>query len=355
MKTRIACLAVVVFAVTNIYAQQRPYYTQYILNNYIINPAVAGIENYWDAKVSSRLQWVGLDGAPVTTYFTIQGPLTKSAYPAENPTSFHPSGENPRGEAYWNEYQKADPHVGLGFDFVKDQTGPLSNTYAHATVAYHLGVAPRTSLAGGISIGFNQVTLNADQLHFADGSTDPAVSGSGILNKIRPDISAGLWLYSRDYFIGVSAQQIVPQPLTFASSSTNITVNSNGTADTTTIKQTGQLVPHIFVSAGYRFLLSEDFNLLPSVQFRYITPLPLGFDVNVKLQYQDIIWGGFSCRYQDGYSVMLGVNLSHTLNIGYSYDYTTSELNAVSGGSHEFLLGFLIGNKYGDWCPRSLW
>lgn len=37
-------------------AQQRPYYTQYIMNNYIINPAVAGIENYWDVKASHRLQ-----------------------------------------------------------------------------------------------------------------------------------------------------------------------------------------------------------------------------------------------------------------------------------------------------------
>src|SRR6476620_4511736 len=78
--------------------QQRPYYTQYILNNYIINPAVAGIENYWDVKASHRHQWVGLDGAPVTTYITIQGPLSKNDMDdRENPTSFHPEGENPRG------------------------------------------------------------------------------------------------------------------------------------------------------------------------------------------------------------------------------------------------------------------
>jgi hypothetical protein len=69
-------------------AQQRPYYTQYVLNNYIINPAVAGIENYWDMKVSHRHQWVGLEGAPITTYVTIQGPLTKSSSGRENPTSF---------------------------------------------------------------------------------------------------------------------------------------------------------------------------------------------------------------------------------------------------------------------------
>ena len=41
-------------------AQQRPHYTQYILNNYILNPALSGIENYVDVKLSTRDQWVGL-------------------------------------------------------------------------------------------------------------------------------------------------------------------------------------------------------------------------------------------------------------------------------------------------------
>jgi len=85
-------------------AQQRPHYTQYILNNYIINPAVAGIENYTDVKISHRQQWVGLDGAPVTTYITIHGPTKKSAYDRESPTTFRASGQNPRGKDYWKEY-----------------------------------------------------------------------------------------------------------------------------------------------------------------------------------------------------------------------------------------------------------
>ena len=61
-------------------AQQRPYYTQYIMNNYIINPAVAGIENYWDVKASHRMQWVGVQDAPVTTYITMHGPLKKNDF-----------------------------------------------------------------------------------------------------------------------------------------------------------------------------------------------------------------------------------------------------------------------------------
>ena len=50
-------------------AQQKPHYTQYILNQYIINPAISGIENYVDVKASHRRQWVGIQDAPVTTYF----------------------------------------------------------------------------------------------------------------------------------------------------------------------------------------------------------------------------------------------------------------------------------------------
>jgi type IX secretion system PorP/SprF family membrane protein len=55
-------------------AQQKPVYTQYVLNNYIINPAISGIENYTDLKLSYRKQWVGIEGAPSTFYMTIHGP-----------------------------------------------------------------------------------------------------------------------------------------------------------------------------------------------------------------------------------------------------------------------------------------
>jgi type IX secretion system PorP/SprF family membrane protein len=331
------CLALICFVAK---AQQRPYYTQYILNNYLINPAVAGIENYTDVKLSHRMQWVGLQDAPVTTYFTIHAPLKKSSYDRESATSFHARGFNPRGQAYWQDYTAAEPHQGIGMTILNDVTGPLNRFAAYGTYAYHLGIAPKTSLSFGVSAGITQLSLNADKLTFAT-AVDPAVNGSGILNTIKPDISAGVWLYSSDYFVGISAQQIIPQQVSFS--------------DNTVALQNGKLVPHLFLSAGFRTQISDDVTMLPSVMFRSINPLPLGVDINVKFQYQDIIWAGASYRNQDGYAVMTGVNLNHFLNIGYSYDITTSQLNTVSKGTHEILIGFLIGNRYGDWCPRNLW
>lgn len=322
-------------------AQQRPYYTQYIMNNYIINPAVAGIENYWDVKASHRMQWVGIQDAPVTTYITIHGPLKKDDFGWETATSMRARGENPRGEAYWRSYQSAAPHHGVGFTMLNDKTGPLNRFAAFGTYSYHLGISSNTSLAAGISAGFSNMSLDASKLNFGSTVVDPAVASSGMINQIRPDISAGLWLYSSNYFVGLSAQQIVPQSVAFSNNTVYV--------------EKGKLVPHLFFSAGYRMQLSRDVSLLPSTLIRYVSPLPVGFDINAKFMYQDLLWLGGSYRYQDGFAGMVGLNVSHNINIGYSYDLQTSRINTVSKGTHEILIGFQLGNRYGDWCPRNLW
>lgn len=340
MKRKAVSAIVTCFICYASFAQQLPHYTQYVLNNFIINPAVAGIENYTDVKISHRHQWVGIDGAPVTTYLTIQGPLRKSDYERETATGFHASGENPRGKAYWQDYEKADPHAGIGLTVLNDRTGPLNRFAAYGTYSYHIGLSAKTSLAAGISAGIQNTSLNSGKLFF-DVPVDPAVAGSGYLNRLSPDMNAGLWLYSANYFAGLSAQNIIPSKLKFA-------------ADTVKLAG-GRQIPHMFLTAGYRFFVTDDITFLPSTLIKYVTSTPVSFDVNAKFQYQDFLWVGGSVRYKDSWAAMVGLNISNAINVGYSYDFTTSQLNTVSRGSHEIVIGFLLGNKYGDWCPRNLW
>ncbi|MBC7887096.1 MAG: type IX secretion system membrane protein PorP/SprF [Ferruginibacter sp.] len=322
-------------------AQQKPHYTQYVMNQYILNPALTGIENYTDIKISHRHQWVGIQDAPVTTYFTIHGPIGKKDLKT-TATSFEVAGENPRGKNYWQEYTASEPHHGIGMQIINDRTGPLNRFSAYATYAYHIGLTPRTSLSAGFAAGISNISLNASKLVFnASTPVDPAVYGTGILNRVRPDINAGLYLYSSDYFVGVSVQQVVPQKIKF----------SEGVVTT----EDGKLVPHFFVTAGYRLSMGDDFNLLPSVMLKYIDPVPMQVDLNAKLQYRDLFWFGTGYRFKDGFSGMAGLNISNTMNIGYSYDYNTSKINNFSRGTHEILVGFILGNKYGDTCPRNVW
>jgi len=318
-------------------AQQRPHYTQYVLNNYILNPALTGIENYTDVKISGREQWRGLKGAPRTMYLTVHAPLGKKDYKT-SATSYHVPGENPRGNAYWADYTASEAHHGIGFTLMNDKTGLYNRFSAAVSYAYHLGLSARTNLAAGFAAGIQKIGRNGAESVFNDNDpVDPAQGNTAAVYQIRPDLSAGIWVYSANYFLGLSAQQIIPQKVSFT--------DSSGFS----------LVPHLFATAGYRLLLSEDVNALPSVMVKYISPVDPQFDLNVKLQYQDLFWIGGSYRYNDGYAAMIGLNAGNTFNIGYAYDFTHTSLNTVSKGTHEIIIGFLIGNRYGDTCPRNVW
>ena len=345
MKKRNWLLVAFVFTVNVVAAQQRSHYTQYILNNYILNPALSGIENYTDLKISGRDQWVGIDGAPRTVYLTIHGPIGKKDYKT-SATSFNIPGENPRGNSYWESYTASEPHHGVGFTVLDDKTGNFNRFTSYATYAYHIGLNARTNLSGGFSAGVSVVSLNAaGKMNFGNSPSDPSVANTtGELNKVKPDLGAGLWLYSADYFVGLSAQQIIPQKLEFV--------------DDATFKLKGKLIPHVFFTAGYRFLMSEDINMIPSVMVKYINgAFTHNYQVegNVKVQYRDLLWLGASYRQYDGYAVMLGFNVANTFNVGYAYDYTKTDLNTFARGTHELMIGFLLGNRYGDTCPRNVW
>ncbi len=337
-KMVLLCCGIGLFAMAE--AQQQPQYTQYVINNYIINPALTGIENYTDVKISHRHQWVGLQDAPVTTYLTIHKPLGKQD-DRTTATSFEIPGENPRGHNYWADYEAAKPHSGIGLKIINDRTGPLNRFAGYLSYAYHVGISPRTSIAAGFEAGMRNISLDRNKLDFGTANPiDPAVYNSGEINQLKPDFGAGIWIYSADYFIGVSAQQIIPQKIYFSGNK---------------VQQAGKLVPHLFFTAGYRLELDDDFSLLPSFMIKYVQPTPAQLDINTKLQYRDLAWIGASYRVKDGYAGMLGINVSNTFNVSYAYDYSTTLLNTVSKGTHEIVLGFLLGNKYGDWCPRNVW
>jgi len=202
-------------------------------------------------------------------------------------------------------------------------------------------------MSGGVSLGIQDVSLKTSQLDFgAAYPVDPVVAGSAYINNIRPDISLGLMFYSAQWFAGLAVQQIIPSKIGF---------NDGKLGGDSVTLINGKLVPHTFLQFGYRVLLGEDLSLLPSITAKYINPLPLSFDINMKLQYRDLMWVGVSARPDDGFAAMVGININSMINIGYSYDYTTSLLNTVSNGTHEIVVGFLLGNKYGDWCPRNVW
>lgn len=336
-------ILLVFFSIT-VNGQAKPSYTQYVLNNYILNPAIAGIENYTDCKFSYRNQWTKISGAPVTAYFTIHSAIGKKDS-RTSPTSFQMKGTNPRGKDYWAQYTAPPAHHGAGFTLMNDKAGYISRWSIYGTYAYHQPLSAKTTLAAGLNLGVSSVNLDRSKIYFGSlDPNDPAIGyASNELSKVKPEFGTGLWLYSKNFYTGISVLNIIPGKQQYVKND----------------RYGVYYTPNYFISAGYRFMLDENFNLLPSFMYQYWQPQLSGLHVNMKLQYRDLLWGGVSYRMSDfisGYSAMLGMNISNTLNASYSYEVsTTSRLKNYTGNTHEIMIGFIFGNKYGDTCPRNVW
>ena len=72
----IITLSYLTFSLAN--AQQIPMYAGYTVNNFLLSPSFAGTDNS-DARLMAlnRLQFAGIEGAPVTFMFTGDGPINK--------------------------------------------------------------------------------------------------------------------------------------------------------------------------------------------------------------------------------------------------------------------------------------
>jgi len=191
-----------------------------------------------------------------------------------------------------------------------------------------LGLTSNFNLALGVAAGLNHISLNTSLITL-ENPLDPAIA-NGNNSQWKPDLSIGIWGYSSNYYFGVSAQQLLPQNLYF---STNNNISQAKTK------------PQLFVTGGFKVFVNDDMTLLPSALVKFISPLPVAYDLNMKLAFRDRFWIGASYRNQDSVAGLVGLNISSLINIGYSYDYTTSALRTVSSGTHEIVIGLLLNNK----------
>jgi type IX secretion system PorP/SprF family membrane protein len=330
-------LLLILCANVRLYAQQRPQYTQYLLNSYLLNPALSGIENYTDVKLGYRQQWAGLQDAPKTAFVSAHWALGDE-YLWSNALSFETDGNDPRSRSYTQNYTASPAHHGLGFLAVSDKAGQLSTTTFDVSYAYHMQLGSKLNLSLGVAGGLSRVAIDINAL-LLENPRDPALNNAANA-QLLPDLSVGMWLYGANFFSGLSVQQILPQKLSFSGDEQY---------------NTGKQVAHVFLNSGYKFYLAEDLNITPSLLFKYIPNVPLSVDVNVKMGFKDRIWIGAGYRKQDALNMMAGFNINHLFNLSYSYDVTTSTLNQASKGSHEIVLGLLLNNVYKVICPQRQW
>lgn len=286
----------IVLLVNGLTAQQLPQYTQYMLNDLAINPAVAGKDNFADVRSNNRYQWVGITDAPRTYMLTLHSPLKKR-------------------------------NMGLGTHLYTDIVGPTRRVGIKLAYAYHIKIAEKTKIALGLSAGVQQWGIDGSKLYLHDAGDDNLLTQ--YQTRTIPDFGAGVLVHNEKWYVGFSAPQLYQSP---------IKLYPNG-------DHKGKLVTHFLVNGAYKFDIGDDFKIEPSFLVKYASPAPVKVDVGARAIYQEQVWLGVGYRHNDVVTAIIGFMYKNYLMIGYSYDFTTTNLKKYSTGTHELMLGIRFSKQ----------
>jgi type IX secretion system PorP/SprF family membrane protein len=280
-------------------AQQRPLYSQYMLNQYIINPAYTGLNDYYVASTNYRYQWVGIEDAPRTYALTVHGPGKSEKY-------------------------------GLGGSLYNDVTGPTSKSGMYLSYAYHFQVSTNQKVSMGLSGGIMQYKVDGTKVTVFDQG-DQVLSNSRLTTLI-PDFGWGVYWHQEDkFYLGLSTPQFIQSRISFT---------ENG------IKSPSILTVHYFLNGAYTFNLGDNFDIEPSFLVKYSYPTEVQIDAGARIIFKEFIWLGAVFRTDDAISAIIGFNTPNDqLSFGYSYDITTTNLSNYSFGTHELMVTAKFGKK----------
>ena len=313
------------------FGQFRPQHTQYLLNNYLLNPAITGIEEYVDVQTGYRSQWTAVEGAPQTLHLSIHAPVSGSGrYQGLNAV---PTKDNNK-PVPTNRYRRNHGHHGLGGTLMADQVGPFARKEVQLSYAYHLPVSRNTTLSAGLAGGYLQQRISESQLILTDPD-DPTILSGGQRSG-KPLLSLGLWAYGPKAYVGASATQVF-----------RATNQPDGVADPRML--------HAYVTAGYRLELSPGLALQPSALLRLSQRGPVTYDVSLRAIWNQRMWFGAAYRSSQEVSVLAGFHINELLSVAYAYDTSTGRFSRYSSGSHEVVLNLRLLNRRKDLCPQQLW
>ncbi len=317
MKRRILyiILLLLLVLVADLKAQILPLYSQYVLNGFMVNPAVAGSDGYTSFNTTARQQWLGFSEAPRTYSASWQTRVLKKSYkiinrPVTNDNRLKPSTKG---------------RVGLGAYLINDVNANVARTGLSFSYAYHIYLG-RQQLSFGLAAKAFQYRINSSELTFGEDG-DPVLNGIKTV-AYSPDADVGILFTDASYFVGFSVSNLLETAL------------KTGGSDIA-----GFETPrHYWLMGTYNFRLSDMVELEPGALFK--TPEiwdPQG-DITLKVIIDEQFWGGLSYRTDNSMVLLLGVRIDG-LFFGYSFDWAFSEIANYNYGSHEITLAYKIGDN----------
>ncbi len=302
------------------HAQQVPLYSQYMLNGFLLNPAVAGSEGYTAVNLTAREQWIGLQDAPSTYALSYQTRVLRKSYISKS------SSIRKR-----RRYSSRSGKVGVGAHIYSDRNGAVEKTGVKASYAYHIFFG-NSQLSMGASLTAFQLRLNDDRIVLDDENDVIWLNARG--TAFIPDADVGVYYDTPDFYVGFSVDQLLESVIKLGD---------------TGYDQYRQ-ERNYYIIAGYDYPINDQWVLTPSTLLKLADSGAFQGDFSAKLYYDQTYWGGLTYRTGQAMILMAGLKIDRLI-FGYAFDISVGSIMKNSYGTHEFV----FAAQFGDNARRYRW
>jgi len=296
---------------------QDPQFSQYYQSPLYLNPGFAGITPQQRVVFNHRIQWPNL-------------PQAFSTYAASY-------------DIFVNELRS-----GFGFLFTTDKMGSAGwrTTTASLLYSYKVKLNEKIVFSPGLSFGYGTNGLDRSKLVMGDGLEYDGISLDPELNKLGRqsyfDFGAGFLIYTKSFWIGASFLHMNQPNLSVLNEVSRLGMK---TAIHTGVKiplrslRSGGKIDYLTPSAIFR-MQSNRFSQFDLGVNYHIDPVSVGVWYRGKPWEKTVI----NSVAHEALILYLGLYFKQ-LTIGYSYDFTISELQTSSGGAHEISVVYEFNTK----------
>ena len=292
MKIKLTFL--ILFLINSIYAQQEAQYSQYMYNTISINPAYAGTRDVFSIMALHRSQWIGFEGAPTTSTFSINTPIPNT-------------------------------NLGIGVSAISDRIGPTEQNTFSADVSYTIRLNEKTKLSFGAKgsasfFSFDQYKVTPFQ------ANDP--KWKSMSSSLSPNFGVGLYLHANQYYLGVSIPNLM---------------KSNFYNDNEIAMNSQRM--NYYIIGGYVFDVTDWIKFKPSIVSKVVSGAPVQLDLSGNVLFMNKFVIGAAYRLDAAVSALAGFQVSDALFIGYGYDFDTTSMSRYNSGTHEVFIRYELISK----------
>ncbi|MDE6310347.1 MAG: PorP/SprF family type IX secretion system membrane protein [Muribaculaceae bacterium] len=284
----------------------------------LYNPAAAGsgMGDMIRLRGGARMQWVGIDHAPM---------------------SFLLAGDMP--------FKLANKRLGVGIVAMQESAGLYKSLAVGAQISYKL-----RKLGGewsaGLQIGMYDQSFKGSEVYlpgdddYHEGS-DEAIPTQDI-HGTALDLAAGLRYEHKWFYAGVGCTHLTSPTITM-----NAGDSQGGSETAGERRYEFQASRTLYFTAGSNIPIKNTlFEIMPSVIVKSDFTFTSG-QLDLRGRWKKFLSLGVGYRWNEGVVVSLGAEIKN-FYLGYSYDYATNAIHKASSGSHELLLGYALKLNFSD-------